>query len=267
MLVLPLAVPLILYVLLSLPSVQNSIAQRAEHELTALLGTDVHLGGVSVAPFNRIVLSDVSIKDPSGIEALNIGHIGAGISLMESLWGKRPLISYVELIDMDIKLYKDSMGAPLNIQPIIDRFKSDGNKPPTAFDLAVNLVVIRRSSLTYDVLDTPLADSARFDKNHISVSDFRADISAPLIANDRLSIDVKRLGAEERSGLSLKDFTVSVIADKDVMQINDFVAEIGHSRIAFNNLTIASPLGNAFRLQDAFMSPVETLPDTYLILF
>ncbi|HBN62804.1 MAG TPA: hypothetical protein DD424_02740 [Porphyromonadaceae bacterium] len=266
MLVLPLAVPLILYVLLSLPSVQNSIAQRAEHELTALLGTDVHLGGVSVAPFNRIVLSDVSIKDPSGIEALNIGHIGAGISLMESLWGKRPLISYVELIDMDIKLYKDSMGAPLNIQPIIDRFKSDGNKPPTAFDLAVNLVVIRRSSLTYDVLDTPLADSARFDKNHISVSDFRADISAPLIANDRLSIDVKRLGAEERSGLSLKDFTVSVIADKDVMQINDFVAEIGHSRIAFNNLTIASPLGNAFRLQDAFMSPVETLPDTYLIL-
>ncbi|MDE5954789.1 MAG: hypothetical protein K2G72_08930, partial [Duncaniella sp.] len=117
-LVLPLAVPLILYVLLSLPSVQNSIAQRAEHELSALLGTDVHLGGVSVAPFNRIVLSDVVVRDQSGVEALNVGHIGAGISLIESLWSKRPLISYVELIDMNVNLYKDSIGAPLNIQPI-----------------------------------------------------------------------------------------------------------------------------------------------------
>lgn len=265
-LVLPLAVPLILYVLLSLPSVQNSIAQRAEHELSALLGTDVHLGGVSVAPFNRIVLSDVVVRDQSGVEALNVGHIGAGISLIESLWSKRPLISYVELIDMDVNLYKDSIGAPLNIQPIIDRFKSDGNKPPTAFDLAVNLVVIRRSSLSYDVLDTTLADSTKFDKNHISVSDFRADISAPLIANDRLSVDVKRLGAEERSGLSLKDFTVSVIADKDAMQINDLVVEMGHSRIAFNNLAVASPFGPGFKLQDAMLSSVETLPDTYLTL-
>lgn len=242
------------------------IAQRAEHELSALLGTDVHLGGVSVAPFNRVVLNDVVVRDTAGVEALKVGHIGAGISLIESLWRERPLISYVELIDLDMKLYRDSASAPLNVQPIIDRFKSDGKKEPKAFDLGINLVVIRRSSLTYDVLDLPLADSARFDKNHIAVTGLRADISAPRISNDNLSIDVKRLGAEERSGLSLNEFTANILADTAVMQVNDLMIGVGSSRFAFNDMTLSSPLGKNFDVKTILKSSLETLPDTYLNL-
>ncbi|MDE7148396.1 MAG: hypothetical protein K2O20_08440, partial [Duncaniella sp.] len=83
------AVPLILYVALSLPSVQGSIARTAEKELTGLLGTEVSVGSVSIAPFNRVVLSDVGVKDPEGETALQIGHLGAGIKLFEGLWNRR----------------------------------------------------------------------------------------------------------------------------------------------------------------------------------
>ena len=86
MLVLPLAIPAILYIALSFSGVQNYICKLSEKELTKLLGTEVSIGEVSIAPFNRVTLTDVSVLDDNGVEALSVGHLGAGISVGESLW-------------------------------------------------------------------------------------------------------------------------------------------------------------------------------------
>ncbi len=266
MLVLPLAVPLILYVVLSLPSFQKSAARCAEDELSSLLGTSVHLGEVTFSPFNRIVLKDVVVCDTAGVDALTIGHLGAGVSIMESLWNERLTVSYVELIDVGVKLYKDSANAPLNIQPIIDRFKSDGKKESAKFNLAVNLVVIRRSGLSYDVLDAPLPEEGHFDTNHIAVTGFRADISAPSISNNLINVDVKRLGAEEHSGLYLKELTATVLMDSSRLEVNNFLVEIGDSRIDLNDMGIMSPLSPDFNLNGIEIASLETLPETYVIL-
>lgn len=265
-LVLPLAVPLILYVVLSLPSFQKSAARCAEDELSTLLGTSVHLGEVSFSPFNRIVLKDVVVTDTAGVDALSVGHLGAGISLIESLWSKRITVSYVELIDVNVRLYKDSADAPLNIQPIIDRFKSDSKKEPARFNLAVNLVVMRRSGVTYDVLDAPELEEGCFDKNHIAVTGLRADLSAPSISNDLICVDVKRLGAEEQSGLYLKELTASVLMDSSRLEINNFLVEMGDSRVDLNDMSIISPLSPDFNLGELEITSFETLPETYVIL-
>lgn len=255
-----------MYVLLSLPSVQHRIASEAERELTSLLGTKVGIGRMSVAPFNRIVLRDVVVKDSAGVDALVVGHLGAGISFGESLWAKRPVISYVELIDLTMRLYKPDAASPLNIKPIIDRFKSEEKKDKAKFDLSVNLVVIRRSALYYDILDAPRADSTLFDKNHIAVSDIRADICAPRISDGKIDAEIKRMGAEASCGLQLRELTASVLADSDVMSVNNVVVELGDSRIALNDMTLQSPLGDSFTPANMFVSRIETLPDTYITL-
>lgn len=265
-LVLPLAVPFILYVLLSLPVVQRSIAGRAEHELTALLGTEVEIGEVGLAPFNRVVLKDVVVRDSLGAEALSVGHLGAGISIGESLWKERPIISYVELIDLSLHLYKVTAEAPVNIQPILDRFKSKEDKGPSKFDLAVNLVVIRRSSLNFDVLDAQPADSGRFDRNHIAVTGLRADIRAPRISDSNIEVEIKRMGAQERCGELLKELTASVWVDKEAITVNNFVVELGNSRLALNDMAFTSPLGRPLNPAELLQSPVETLPDSYVTL-
>lgn len=261
---LPLAVPFILYVFVSLPGVQRALAQRAEEELTSLLGTEVGIGSVEIAPFNRLVLKDVSVSDGRGIEALKVGHLGAGVSLFESLWGHRWVITYVELIDLDARLYRPTAGSPLNIQPIIDRFDKGGDKGPKNFDLAVNLLVIRRSALSYDVNDAPAPVEGRFDVNHIKISDFQADICAPFISDSHIEAQIKRLLATERSGLSLKEFTADVSINPEEMRIGNFTIELDHSRIAFNDIVTVSPLNPDFNFRTALVSSIETLPDTYL---
>lgn len=205
LLALILLVPVTLYVTLSLPSVQEKICTTGEDELSRLLDTEVRIGRVSIAPFNRITLNDVTVFDSNQDTALHVSRIGAGISLPSLVSGDRITITYTELIGMDARLSKPTPDSPLNIQPIIDALKpKDKTKPPTLFDLRVNTIVIRKSNLSYDILSEP-GDSTRLDKNHIAVKDMKADIMLPCIKNDDFTIDIKRFALQEQSGFTLQD--------------------------------------------------------------
>ena len=264
LLVLPLAVPALLYIILSIPGVQTSLGHRAERELTTLLGSEVNIGGVDFQPFNRLVLTDVRVADPSGSTALSVGHLGAGINITESLWNRRVVVSYAELIDMQLHLWRDSVGSPLNIAPIIDRFKKKEPGGQSTFDLAVNMVVIRRSSLTYDVLSQPAKDAGVFDPSHISVSGLRADLRAPRISNDEISVYLRRLGASEQSGLTLTSVAATLEMTDRTMSVNDLSVQMPGSHIAFDDISVdASPLSPGFN-PAALTTSVITLPGSYI---
>ncbi|MCM1163888.1 MAG: translocation/assembly module TamB [Muribaculaceae bacterium] len=261
--VLPLALPVLLYIALSFDSVRASIASTASSELTKLLGTEVEIGGVEFAPFNRIVLRNVVINDTLQRRILSVNHLGAGISLSETLWQQRPVITYAELLDVDIHLCRDSLGAPLNIEPIINRFKKQENTGPSAFDLTVNMVVMRRSSFHYDILSEPEPTDGTFDPNHISISDLRADIRAPRIKDSRLDVEIKRLGAFERSGLIVSNFSTSLLVYKTQAFIDNLILEMPGSKIALDNLRLPSPL-SPLPSPDSINTRIATLPDTYI---
>ena len=266
LLVLPLAIPAILYIALSFSGVQNYICKLSEKELTKLLGTEVSIGEVSIAPFNRVTLTDVSVLDDNGVEALSVGHLGAGISVGESLWNDRIIISYAEFIDLNLNLYRDSIGAPLNIQPIIARFKKEEQKEPSAFDLAVNMVVIRRSSLNYDVRNIPDPTPRIFNKDHIAISEFRADLCAPKIANNDFKVEIKRLAATERSGFLLDDFTASVRIDSISASVDNFKLSLPQSELLLGDINIVSPLNKSFNIQTALNSPISILEGSHISL-
>lgn len=265
-LVLPFAISAILYIVLSFSSVQNALGKRAELELTKLLGTEVSIGEVSFSPFNRLTLSDVSVLDDEGEEALSVGHLGAGINIGESLWNKRIIISYAEFIDMNVKLYKDSANAPLNIQPIIARLKKDDKSEPSKFDLAVNMVVIRRSNVQFDIKDTPAPSIGKFDKNHILISELRADLQAPTISNGKFIIDIKRLAATERSGIVLEEFSSDIKIDSTKATVENLTLVLPSSKLMLGEIDIVSPISPEFNLSEVLLSPVSILEGSHVTL-
>ena len=199
-------VPALLYALLSIPSVQNLIRDNGEKELSNLLGAEVNVGTVSITPFNKLTLYDVSILTAPGDTALKIDRLGAGIRLGKLLTRRKIIISYAEIIGLDGHIYRDSAGAPLNIQPIIDHLKGDNkDKPKSVYDLKINNIVIRKSAISYDINNVPNdSDTHKFNPNHIAVSDLRADIMVPRISNDDYQVTLRRLAMTERSGLSIE---------------------------------------------------------------
>lgn len=235
LIVLAFFIPAALYVALSLPPVQRFLCHTAETELSKLLTVPVNIDYVSISPFNRLTLHGVKVADAANRDALLVHRLGAGVNLWSLLSDRRLVVDYAEIIGLDATIYRDSVGAPLNIRPIIDALspKSDtGN--PTRFDFRINTVVMRTSSLSYDVLSLPRTDSG-FDPNHIAISDMRADIQLPEIRNGHFTVDIRRIAFSERSGFVLKSLTGLFRLTPDSLSVSNLTINLPNTRLAFNN--------------------------------
>ena len=239
LLVIAVGVPTGLYVLLSLPSVQNSVRKDAERQLTELLGTPVAIGRVSIAPFNSVTLSNVSVSDSLGVKALEVERIGAGIDLWRLIGDREIVVTYAELIGLHGRLYRQAPGQPLNIDPIIKRLQpKDKNKPPTRFKLAITTVVIRKSAVDYDVRSAAMPADGQFSASHIAVSDLRADITLPVISNDSNVVDIRRLAFTERSGLVVNSLRGRVMFTPKRLAVKDLCIEMPGSRLPLDDIDI-----------------------------
>ncbi len=218
------ASPVVLYVALSLPSVQSRVARQCEAELSQLLGCRVTVGDLGIVPFNRAVLRNVVLETAPGDTALTVRRLGAGIRLMSLLDSDPVTVNYVELVGMDARLSRDSIGAPLNIQPIIDALSPKKEKrTPSKLDMRINTVMIRSSRVSYDVGTHPesiTAEERRFNPAHISVDRLRADVRIPRLRDNDFKVEVKRMGfTEQVSGFVLENLSGNFSMSEDLLAL------------------------------------------------
>lgn len=230
-------IPAVLYVALSMTGVQQRIASRLETELSELLGAKVTIGDLGILPFNRVVLRNIAVETAPGDTALTVRSLGAGVSWWDGLTSDSWRVDYVQIIGMDARLRRDSATAPLNIQPVIEALSpKDKSKPPTSFDLKVSTVIIRGSSVSYDVMSEPLVD--RFDPNHLSLSNFRADLTLPRIANDDFTVNLRRLAFEERSGFVIRQLAGNFHIAAASLEVDGLDIELPSSRLQFADMSL-----------------------------
>lgn len=238
-LVLAVMIPMLIYITVSLPPVQNKMRVITEKELSTLLGTKVSIGSLNITPVNNVSLSNVTIADCNGDTALYAKQIAAGLDMRQLLLKNRFSISYAVVRGLKAHISRDSTDTPLNIQDIIDALKpKDKNKPPTQFDFSANTIILRQWDLTYDVKSEPkLID--RFDPNHISITNLRADIQMPIIKNEDFAIDLRRLAFEEQSGLTVTNLTGLFHVSGKGISTRGVVVEMPATRIAIGDQSIA----------------------------
>lgn len=216
-----------LYVLVSLPSVQQKIKGIAEREASAFLKSDVKVGRLAISPFSEVQLYDVSVFDQHGDSCIDIDKVAAGINLWRLVAKRRVVLTYAEIIGLNARISQPKEGAPLNIDFIIKAFApKDKNKPPTRFDLAIHNIVIRQSRVRFDREWLPAAEPGRFCANHIDVRHLRADIALPLLRNDDFIVDLRRLSLEERSGLDIRTLSLKAHITNTQLSISDLRLEL-----------------------------------------
>lgn len=228
-------IPLLLYILLCLPAVHDKIRTVAAEELSELLGARVSIGKLNVVPFNRLELEDVSIA--LGADTILLANgLNAGISVRNLVTG-RIVVTDVELMSPDIRVWRDSVGAPLNVQPIFDRLKGKDDKKPKKFNLAVHTVVIRSGRMSYDVLSEPRKTEG-LDPSHLKLYELRADLTAPKISNEKITVSLKRLNFTERSGLTLKKLSANVSYTDSILSLAKLRLRLPESTLAFADMAI-----------------------------
>ncbi len=238
-------VPAVVYVGLSLPQVQSKVALAASSELSGLLGGEVEIGNLTISPFNRAMMRDVTLTLGDGRDTvMTVDRLGAGVNLYEFIINRKIVINYVEVVGLELRVRCDSVGSPLNIQPVIDRISSrDGKLSGGEISMAVNTVVLRNVRLSYDVDSMPLPSAGIFSPYHVSVSDFSADLRLPAVGGDRQLFEIKRLRLRESSGFEITDFSGNLALTPDSLSWSDVCIGMPGSRVELIDCHIDNPEG------------------------
>ena len=262
----------ILFVVLSIPYVQDSIRKVGETELSKFLGGKIEIGQVSIYPYNEVIINDVQLSDTLGNKIASIEEVGTEISIYDLIFHRRFVFTYAELVGLDAKLSKATPSSPLNIQFILDAVKpKDKNKPPTKFDLAINAIVIRKCKASYDIESLDARADSLFDKNHIAISHLSADIKIPKLDNENYDFEIRRLSFVEKSGFALKELTSNIHVGQTSISAQDLKIKLNNSILIPNDITLTfanlkkikeelSELPLNIRFANSYVTPSDFAP-------
>lgn len=231
LLLLALIVPTVAYIILSTPWAKDRIREAAVTELSKALGSQVEIGDVDYRPFNTVSISSVTVRDSLGNKVAGIGKVSARFEAMYFLRTRRLLFDYAVVDAPEINIWRDSIGAPLNIQPILDRFKKNDNKAPTSFDLKIGTIIIRNGLVKYNVLAEPTTPG-RFNPNHIKLEDFNLHAYLRHAANDDFDAMIESMSFTEQSGFELSDLIVDAVIGQNGTDLRELEIELPNSKIA-----------------------------------
>lgn len=228
-----------IYILVSLPFVQNKLRSTAEHELTQLLGGKVEIGEVQFFPFNELRLNNVSIYTPSGERCISAVRLGAGIDIWKLITDRDVEISYAEVVALNALVEQKTPHAPFNISFIIDALKTDRKKEPSRVKIILHNVVIRKSSVSFrrdwKISSESTENINKIDFNNLMVSNLNADLEIPYIQGDSVEIKMRRLAFTEKSGLDIKSLSFSASVSPNSISLTGFGIKTGSSHITVSD--------------------------------
>ncbi len=251
-----------LTLLLNIPAVKSAVAGKAGEILSEKLGTEVKIGKVDISIFNRIVLDGISVKDKKDKELLTAPRISASWSFLELMKGRISITS-AQIFGMRAKLYKETATAKMNFQFIIDSLSSEQKDEKGTLNLQISSLIIRRSQIDFDQLDSPLSET--FSPKHLHLKDISAHLILNRLTNDSLDLNVKKLAFNEASGLIVKKMTAKFAGGKGGARLSDFRLALPHSVIAIPNATVR------YTTEDNKLAPNSlnfhgAISDTYISL-
>lgn len=238
-----------LFILMSIPRVQNAIKTEGEKQLSQLLNSKITIERFTFHPFNEAILNNITLYTPDGEECAKIEKLGAGISIGKLIFSRKIEISFAEIIGLEASLWQKAENEPLNIQFLIDAFASKDKKtPPPALDLKLRNVVMRQSKISFDKRwKAYLADEQRFDANHIAIESLNADISFPKITNDSVVIDLRRLSFAEQHGFDVKKLSTLVTVATNSLSVNKLNLDLANSEFRVSDIKIGfDKIGNIY---------------------
>lgn len=220
-------------ILLHIPAIQRYTGACAAKILQDKLGTRVSVKSINLGFLNRIIIDDFEMLDQKNKQMLRSSRLSVSIDLIELTKGKIS-ISSAQIFGMRANIYRQNTSEKLNCQFVIDSLSSD-SKSKSKLDLCVNTLIIRNGSIDFNQYDKPRTPNV-FNKYHISVSGIRSNIIVRRIKDDMIDATIKKLAFNEASGISLKDLSLDIYADKRNAVIRKFKFQLPHSIIASDSI-------------------------------
>ncbi|MDE6522828.1 MAG: translocation/assembly module TamB [Muribaculaceae bacterium] len=235
-----------LYIVLSVPSVQNKVKEKVCEEASAYLGGKLGIESLSIRPFSEVILSGVTLLTPEHEQCAEIDKVAAGVDIWKLIREGKIVLNYAEILGLDVSVNQKEADVPFNIQFLIDALSpKDKTKPSAKYDLRIRNIVVRDSRIK---LDRPWMTDESGNKlpfADIDVERIRMDLSIPVLRNDEYEFDIRNLQFDATPGVNLRGLTAEVIYRKDTVAdygdrliVKDLELDLPNTSLAFGDVDV-----------------------------
>lgn len=194
------ALPLVLSLLLQIPSVQNFVVHKAADFASRKLETRVSIDRVDIGLLGKVRVKGFYVEDYQKDTLLYVGSLDAFVTGL-GLFGGSLAFNRGDIVDAKLYL-RETPSGEMNIKQIVDRL-SDPNKPKKGnFRLSLTKATIRNMDFCLEKLE-PRNPPYGIDFTHLHLYDMAASIDDFTIDGQSIYTTIQTLSARERSGFVL----------------------------------------------------------------
>ncbi|NDV93783.1 hypothetical protein D0T84_02480 [Dysgonomonas sp. 521] len=228
----------VLYVLLSIPSIQQKVADFAVDKLKSTLKTEVSIDEVRLSLFNHATLKGIYIEDQAKDTLLYANSLDIMLSPWKLVKSSTLAITGITVDDFLINVNRKDSISDFNFQFIVDAFSGDTAQADTtasALQIVIADVELRNGRMNYDVLSDSVTPKL-FNPSHISLYNVSANLDLNSIDTDKLDITLNNLSAKEKSGLEIQALKGQVYSDKSQYWVENMSLNMPNSHLNANKV-------------------------------
>ncbi len=225
--------PAVFYALLHVRAVQNYAVRQITEYLSDELGAEVRVGGVDIAPFRRIILTDVAISDTGGDSLLRVDRMGLIINKL-SIRNKQLEIRKLSFDHSQLNVHRTDDGT-FNYQFLVDYFSNENRAENSISPWKTHVLAFRISNanLHFQDADHPLKINGAY-MPEVSIQDINLAIRDIQIASNVLAFELDYLTYRESHGFKVDYLSGSVALSDGGGSINNFLLRTANTDLSFD---------------------------------
>ena len=216
--------------------VQHRLGVVISNKLKNDVQLPMKLGKIKFCFPNSLYLDSLLLKDLSDDTLAYIPRISAHFDIIPFIKSGDIKVNTLTLSAPDIRINRGSLQSPLNFQFLIDKFAKNDTTNNNNTEIHINQIQIYDGRLKYDILSE--SKKTKFDPSHVALYNMQANIALRTLSKDTLSLYIRRISFDEKSGFSLKRLKANINASENAIDVSRLLFEFPKGSFFSDNLRI-----------------------------
>ena len=224
--------PIVLTLVVELPSVQNYLVDKATALISKKLETRVEIDHIRLGALGSVRVDGFYVEDYQQDTLLYVGHVKVFLSRFDGADGIT--LRNGTIVDGYLNIRETPNGV-MNIKEVVDKFVKKDKEKKGNFSLKVKDVFVQNVNVVVE------QDKHRNPSYGVDYSDMHIEHITALV--DDFTLDkgciggyIRNLSAVEHCGFMVQNFTGHFLIDKGVIDLRDFEVMAAHSDIRIKSL-------------------------------
>ncbi len=226
--------PILLTLLVSLPSVQNYVVDRATVLLSEKLGTRVEIGRVRLGALGSLRLDGLYIEDFQQDTLLYADKVKIFLARIPDKSGVTLRNGVLSNVKLNLK---ETTSGVMNIKEVVGRLNIKKNPDKEPFLLRVEDVRLDNVSLLIERLQHRNPEYG-VDYGNMQINHMSALVDDFYLEGGVVGGYIRNFSAVERSGFMVQNFTGRFLVDKGVVDLRDFEVMARNSDVRLRSLVL-----------------------------